>query len=242
MGSSRFPGKPLAKALGLPVIVHIAKRCLLSANLDYVGVATCDKEIQEVCEQHDIPVLMTSDRHERCTDRVSEAIEKLNFELNSDDFVLMVQGDEILVAPDMINSVVNDYEKNRSPAVNLLSRIYTAQDYEDPNVVKVVSGPNQRALYFSRAPIPSTYRDKEALVYQQTGLIGFSKKFLKEFSDLPQTPLEKVESIDMLRVLEHGLPVRVVYTDTETIAIDVPSDLVRATKILENDLFIKKYA
>lgn len=242
MGSSRFPGKPLAKALGLPVIVHIAKRCLLSMNLDYVGVATCDKEIQEVCEQYNIPVLMTSDRHERCTDRVSEAIEKLSFGLNNDDFILMVQGDEILVAPDMINSVVNDYEKNRSPVVNLLSRIYTAQDHEDPNVVKVVSGPNQRALYFSRAPIPSTYRDKDALIYQQTGLIGFSKKFLKEFSDLPQTPLEKVESIDMLRVLEHGLPVRVVYTDTETVAIDVPSDLVRAIKILENDIFIKKYA
>ncbi len=242
MGSSRFPGKPLAKALNIPVIIHIAKRCLLSANLDYVGVATCDEEIKVVCEQHNIPVIMTSDKHERCTDRVSEAIEKLDFKLSSGDFVLMVQGDEILVTPDMIDSVVSDYEKNCSPVVNLVSRIYTAQDHEDPNVVKVVSAPDQRALYFSRAPIPSTYRDKEALIYQQTGLIGFSKKFLKEFSDLPQTPLEKVESIDMLRVLEHGLPLKVVYTDTETVAIDVPSDLERAKKILESDSFVKKYA
>jgi 3-deoxy-manno-octulosonate cytidylyltransferase (CMP-KDO synthetase) len=242
MGSSRFPGKPLAKALGMPVIIHIAKRCLLANNLDYVGVATCDEEIKVVCEQYNIPVLMTSASHERCTDRVSEAIEKLDFSLNDDDFVLMVQGDEILVTPDMINSVVNDYEKNCFPVVNLLSRIYSAQDHEDPNVVKVVSAPDQRALYFSRAPIPSTYRDKEALIYQQTGLIGFSKGFLKDFSNLPQTPLEKVESIDMLRVLEHGLPLRVVYTDIETVAIDVLADLVRATKILENDSFVKKYA
>lgn len=242
MGSSRFPGKPLAKALGLPVIVHIAKRCLLSMNLDYVGVATCDKEIQEVCGQYNIPVIITSDKHERCTDRVSEAIEKLSFSLSSKDFVLMVQGDEILVTPAMIDSVINDYSANHSPVVNLLSRIYAAQDHEDHNVVKVVAAPDQRALYFSRAPIPSTYRDKNALIYQQTGLIGFSKQFLKEFSDLPQTPLEKVESIDMLRVLEHGLPLRVVYSDTETVAIDVPSDLERAKKILESDSLVKKYA
>ena len=183
MGSSRFPGKPLAKAQGLPVIIHIAKRCLLSTNLDYVGVATCDKEIQLVCEQHNIPVIMTSARHERCTDRVSEAIENLNFNLSNEDFVLMVQGDEILVTPYMVDSVIDDYQKNRSPIVNLLSRIYTNQDHEDPNVVKVVSTPDQRALYFSRAPIPSTYRDKDALIYQQTGLIGFSCGFLKEFSN-----------------------------------------------------------
>lgn len=242
MGSSRFPGKPLAKALGIPVIIHIAKRCLLSNNLDYVGVATCDKEIQVVCEQYNIPVVMTSDTHERCTDRVSEAIAKLDLNLSSDDFVLMVQGDEILVTPDMIDSVINDYQKNSSPVVNLLSRIYTTKDHEDPNVVKVVSSPDQSALYFSRAPIPSTYRDKDALIYQQTGLIGFSCGFLKEFSNLPQTPLEKVESIDMLRVLEHGLPLRVVYTDSETVAVDVPSDLLRAEKILENDYFVKMYA
>jgi 3-deoxy-manno-octulosonate cytidylyltransferase (CMP-KDO synthetase) len=242
MGSSRFPGKPLAKALDLPIIIHIAKRCMLSKSLDYVGVATCDKEIEAVCEQHNIPVVMTSSSHERCTDRVSEAIAKLDFNIRDEYFVLMVQGDEILVTPDMIDSVIDDYQKNRSPVVNLLSRIYTTQDHEDPNVVKVVSAPDQRALYFSRAPIPSTYRDKDALIYQQTGLIGFSCGFLKEFSDLPQTPLEKVESIDMLRVLEHGLPLRVVYTDKETVAVDVPSDLVRAEKILENDPFVKMYA
>jgi 3-deoxy-manno-octulosonate cytidylyltransferase (CMP-KDO synthetase) len=242
MGSSRFPGKPLEKALDIPLIVHVAKRCALSKNLDYLAVATCDQEIQDVCERNSIPVIMTSSKHERCTDRVSEAVEKLDFTLAPTDLVLMVQGDEILVTPTMLDAVITDYIENKTPVVNLLSRIYTSQDHEDPNVVKVVSAPDQRALYFSRAPIPSTYRDKDAIIYQQTGVIGFSRLFLHEFSLLPQTPLEKVESIDMLRVLEHGLPIRVVYTECETVAVDVPYDLERAAKILSTDVLVKNYA
>lgn len=242
MGSSRFPGKPLVHAMGIPVIIHVAKRCCLANNIDYVAVATCDQEIQQVCNQHNIQVIMTSDKHERCTERVSEAIEKLGFNLIDDDFVIMVQGDEILVTPDMIDLVIMNYKNNHAPVINLLSRIYSNKDHEDPNVVKVVASPDQRALYFSRAPIPSTYRDQQAIIYQQTGVIGFTKKFLKEFSDLPQTPLEKIESIDMLRVLEHDLPLRVVYTDQETVAIDMPYDLERVIKILESDKLIKQYA
>ncbi len=242
MGSTRFPGKPLATALGIPVIVHVAKRCALSGHIDHSVVATCDLEIKNVCEENGIAVIMTSDQHERCTDRVSEAIEKCGWEFKDDDFVLMVQGDEILVTPAMLDSVIDEYERTRSPVVNLLSTIYAAQDHEDPNVVKVVSAPDQRALYFSRAPIPSRYRDSQAPSYQQTGVIGFSRKFLREFSELPQTPLEKIESIDMLRVLEHGLPLRVVYTDKETVAVDVPYDLERAEKILATDPLVKNYA
>ena len=99
MGSSRFPGKPLEKANGMPLIVHVAKRCMLSRNLDYVVVATCDVEIKQICEQYNIHSIMTSNKHERCTDRVSEAVAKLELELNDEDLILMVQGDEILVTP-----------------------------------------------------------------------------------------------------------------------------------------------
>ncbi|MBS0185071.1 MAG: 3-deoxy-manno-octulosonate cytidylyltransferase [Proteobacteria bacterium] len=242
MGSSRFPGKPLKKALNIPVIIHVAKRCLLSEHLNYVAVATCDKEIENVCHEHNIPVILTSPKHERCTDRVSEAIEKLSFSVEQEDLIIMVQGDEILVTPNMIDMVIRDYEQTHSPVINLLSKLYRESDHQDPNVVKVVSAPDQRALYFSRSPIPSTYRDKNVTSYQQTGVIGFSRKFLKEFSELPQTPLEKIESIDMLRVLEHSLPLRVVYTEKETVAVDVPYDLERAEKILHQDEFVKRYA
>ncbi|MBM3632218.1 MAG: 3-deoxy-manno-octulosonate cytidylyltransferase [Alphaproteobacteria bacterium] len=242
LGSSRFPGKPLADACGMPVLIHIAKRCLLSQNLDYVAVATCDVEIIDVCQKYGIPAIMTSVEHERCTDRVSEAVEKLDFSLNDNDFILMVQGDEILVTPEMLDMVIEDYQAKTTLVVNLLSRIYTQADHIDPNVVKVVSSPDQRALYLSRAPIPSKYRDSQAPAYQQTGVIGFAKSFLAHFSQLPQTPLEKIESIDMLRVLEHGLSLRVVYTDQETVAVDVPSDLERACEILKTDSLMRKYA
>jgi len=242
MGSSRFPGKPLAKALDVPLIVHIAKRCALSTNLDYVAVATCDQEIQEVCVSYNIPVIMTSHTHERCTDRVSESINKLNLKLQDEDLILMVQGDEILVTPEMLDTVIKDYQQKKVPVINLLSKIYNPQDFEDPNVVKVVASPSQNALYFSRAPIPSTYRNQNVTIYQQTGVIGFSRLFLEEFSKLPQTPLEKVESIDMLRVLENGLPLRVVHTMHETVAVDTPYDLERASNILLTDELIKLYA
>lgn len=242
MGSSRFPGKPLVEALGLPLIIHIAKRCSLSDKLDYIVVATCDEEIKQTCQNHNISVIMTSDKHERCTDRVSEAIKQLKINIKPKDLIIMVQGDEILVTPQMIDIVIKDYENNNYPVINLLSRIYNTMDYEDPNVVKVVSSFDQQALYFSRAPIPSNYRDKEAVIYQQTGVIGFSRNFLQNFSNLSQTPLEKIESIDMLRVLEHKIPLRVVYTEQETIAIDVPHDLTRALKILEQDELVKNYA
>jgi 3-deoxy-manno-octulosonate cytidylyltransferase (CMP-KDO synthetase) len=153
-----------------------------------------------------------------------------------------VQGDEILVTPEMLDKVIEDYQSHQTPVVNLLSRIYTEADHIDPNVVKVVSSPDQRALYLSRAPIPSRYRDQDAPAYQQTGVIGFAKSFLSHFSQLPQTPLEKVESIDMLRILEHGLTLRVVYTEQETIAVDVPLDLERACAFLKTDMLMRKYA
>lgn len=242
LGSSRFPGKPLADACGLPVLIHIAKRCQLSQNLDHIAVATCDVEIATVCQDYGIQAIMTSVAHERCTDRVSEAVGKLGFSLSGDDFILMVQGDEILVTPEMLDMVIEDYEKHHAPVVNLLSRLYTEADYQDPNVVKVVSAPDQRALYLSRAPIPSRYRDEQAPAYQQTGIIGFSRTFLTHFSELSQTPLEKIESIDMLRLLEHGLTLRVVYTDQETIAVDVPGDLERACILLKTDELMRKYA
>jgi 3-deoxy-manno-octulosonate cytidylyltransferase (CMP-KDO synthetase) len=242
MGSSRFPGKPLEKALGVPVVIHVAKRCQLSPKLDAVLVATCDPEIEAVCSEYGIPVVMTSPLHERCTERVSEAIAKWDPALQENDLIIMVQGDEILVTPDMIDLVISDYESCKAPVINLLSRLYTITDHVDPNVVKVVCAPDQRALYFSRAPIPSTYREKEAPIYQQTGVIGFSRAFLETFSQLPQTPLEKIESIDMLRVLEHGLPLRVVYTSVETVAVDVPADLVRASERLKTDTLVAQYA
>ena len=235
MGSSRYPGKPLAPLLGLPLILHVWRRCKLDTAFDRVVIATCDSEIEAAAIDAGADVVMTADTHERATDRTEEAIENLKLDLDDDDFVLMVQGDEVLVNPDMTGVIVKNYEDNRPDVVNLVSRLYRAEDHDDPNTVKVVAAPNGDALYFSRAPIPSRPRADNPPAYQQTGVIGFSWSFLRKFSELPQTPLEKIESVDMLRVLEHSYPLKFVFTDIETIGVDTPADLARAEQVLRDD-------
>ena len=235
MASSRFPGKPLCTLLGEPMIGHIYRRCRLHGGFDRVVVATCDQEIADVVTGLGGEAVMTSDRHERCTDRVQEAIQNLDLSLAADDLVLMVQGDEILVSPEMLAQMQQVFETGGRSVVNLISRLYRPEDHDDPNTVKVVSGPDGRILYLSRAAIPSRARATEVPMYQQTGIIAFSNQMLFQFSTLPQTPLEKIESVDMLRFIEHGIPLMAVRTETETIGIDTEADRARAEKILEAD-------
>jgi 3-deoxy-manno-octulosonate cytidylyltransferase (CMP-KDO synthetase) len=241
MASSRYPGKPLKPLLGLPLILHVYRRCRLYAGFERVVIATCDEEIRAAAVADGAEAVMTKPTHERATDRTEEAIAKLDLGLADDDLALMVQGDEILMTPQMAGAVVSAFEKTRPSVVNLASRIYRPEDHDDPNVVKVVVAPDGRALYFSRAPIPSRARMKELVAHQQTGVIGFSAAFLQRYSKLPPTPLEQAESCDMLRVLEHGLPIQIVTTDAETIGVDTPADHARAEKILAADPLTRRY-
>ncbi|MEE2997297.1 MAG: 3-deoxy-manno-octulosonate cytidylyltransferase [Pseudomonadota bacterium] len=241
MGSSRFPGKPLEPLLGLALILHIYERCRLYEGFERVVVATCDNIIHQAILAHGGESVMTADTHERCTDRVEEAITNLDLGLTDDNFVLMVQGDEVLVSPDMLKEMTETYWRDRPQVVNLTSRMYRLEDHNDPNTVKVVSDPSGRALYFSRAPIPSRARTGTVPMYQQTGIIGFSPAFLHKFSALEPTPLETIESVDMMRVIEHGLRIQVVKTDIETVGVDTPSDLKRAEEILRNDPYTAVY-
>ncbi|MEE2722154.1 MAG: 3-deoxy-manno-octulosonate cytidylyltransferase [Pseudomonadota bacterium] len=241
MGSSRFPGKPMATLLDMPMILHIYKRCCLYDGFDRVVVATCDEEIHDTVAAEGGEAVMTADTHKRCTDRTEEAIANLGLELRGDDLVLMVQGDEVLVSPDLLAEMVEVYRRDRPQVVNLISRIFRKEDQDDPNTVKVVSALNDQALYFSRAAIPSRARANSAPVYQQTGVIGFSAKFLAQFSRLEPTPLEIIESVDMMRILEHGYAVQLVRTESETIGVDTPADLTRAEKILAEDPATERY-
>ena len=109
MGSSRFPGKPIEKILGLQLVLHVYNRCRLAGGLDRIVVATCDEEIQGVCEAHGVEVVMTSDVHPGCVDRTEETIDKVGGDLENDDLVLMVQGDEIMIAPGMIKNILTAY-------------------------------------------------------------------------------------------------------------------------------------
>ena len=142
---------------------------------------------------------------------------------------------------DMLEMVVADHRSSGAMVVNLISRLPRPEDQDDPNAVKVAADPHGNALFFSRAPIPSRARKKDVAVYQQTGVISFQLGFLRRFSVLPQTPLEIAESVDMMRLIEHRLPLRVVHTETETIGVDTPQDLVRAEGKLRLDAVTRRY-
>lgn len=239
MNSTRFPEKPLALIHGRSMIEHVYRRTMMSDLLDSVYVATCDKEIRHKVENFGGEVIMTSISHERASDRVAEAAEHLQA-----DIILMIQGDEPMITPQMINaSLAPLIEDSSVECLNLIKRICNSQEYFDPNTIKVVMNANGEALYFSRNPIPAIDFESEGRtpVFKQVCVIPFRRKFLRKFAQLAPTPLERAESIDMLRALEYRLRVNLIETIAETHAVDTPDDLVLVENLMKNDSLISKY-
>ena len=239
LGSSRFPGKPLAPLLGRPMLEHVVRRAELCDSLDGVYVATCDDEIKDVVDGFGGSVLMTSTSHERASDRVAEAAEGLNAEV-----VVMIQGDEPMITPEMIVAAMTPMRTDSSVGcVNLVHRISDRREIDDRNTIKVVMKLNGDALYFSRSPIPATGFDSGSgpTFYKQVCVIAFRRAFLVDLASLSQTPLERAESIDMLRALEHGRSVRLVETEVETHAVDTPADLRFVEARMAGDSLLERY-
>ena len=238
MGSSRFPGKPLASLHGLPMIEHVFRRACLCSQLDGVYIATCDDEIRDAALGFGAPVIMTSNTHERATERVAEAAEHF-----SADVVVMIQGDEPMITPQMIEIALGPIRSDPSvTCVNLVHRIERQQDYIDPNTIKVVADLNGNALYFSRSPIPNVdFEQTTAKIFKQVCVISFRRECLREFAQLPTTPLEIAESIDTLRLLEHGRSVRLVETHVATHSVDTPADLRQVELLMNNDPLMRQY-
>jgi 3-deoxy-manno-octulosonate cytidylyltransferase (CMP-KDO synthetase) len=231
MGSSRFPGKPLTKILDFPLVEHVRRRALLSENIDDVIVATCDLEIKQMIENYGGKAVMTADTHERCTDRVEEAMKHLNA-----DIVVIVQGDEPLFFPEVLEELVQPMLVDESIyCTNLLSNIYDESDLQDVDIVKASINKQQKLMFYSRSPIPHIRVRKKCPLYRQTGISAFSKSFLCQFTALEETPMEVVESIDFLRILEHGFDIQGVVYDQLTIGVDQPDDVEKVTDILLND-------
>ena len=239
MGSSRFPGKPLASLLGRPMIEHVVRRAAMCHHLNAVYVATCDEEIRTLVEGFGCAVIMTSASHERASDRVAEAAERLEA-----DVFVMIQGDEPMITPDMIRAAVTPMLQDPSVGcVNLARRVVSHEEYADRNTIKVVMNVHGNALYFSRSPIPAVDFATAAspAVFKQVCVIPFRREFLREFARLRQTPLERAESIDMLRVIEHGFSVRMVETEACTHAVDTPDDLPLVEALMKDDPLILRY-
>ncbi len=245
MGSSRFPGKPLAKICGVPMIEHVYRRSAMSKLLNAVYVATCDIEIRDYVYSFGGKAVMTKDTHERASDRVAEAMLKLEAESNKKyDVIVMIQGDEPMVFPEMIDEAVRPMLADSSILVtNLMSALKDRNEQDDPNEVKVVVDKQNFALYFSREPIPSWKKGaKQVPMLKQVCIIPFLREFLIKFNELEPTPLEVVESVDMLRVLEHGYKVKMVPTHHETYSVDTPEDLRDVENLMIRDSLMKFYA
>jgi len=159
------------------------------------------------------------------------------------DIVVMIQGDEPLVTPALIDALVRPMQDDESIQItNLISTIDTDDEFNSPNAVKIVMNTAGYALYFSREPIPSVKKyDGTVPRFKQLGIIAFRRSFLLKFNSLMPTPLEKIESVDMLRVLEHGLPIKTVMSPDKIYSVDTPEDLAYVESVMENDELFRTY-
>jgi 3-deoxy-manno-octulosonate cytidylyltransferase (CMP-KDO synthetase) len=239
LASTRLPNKPLADIEGEPMIVRVAKRAALSKA--HKVVVACDHvSILQACEKHSISAVLTKDDHPSGSDRLAEACTVL--ELEDDEIVVNVQGDEPLIAPEMINAVANLLEIDSSLSISTAAHSITdLQDFLNPNVVKVVLDIKNRAHYFSRAPIPWN-RDEfnngiKQLPSEQplrhVGLYAYRAGFLKKFPSLAPTILEKIEALEQLRALSHGYAIGVHISEVHPgPGVDTLEDLQRVRAII----------
>lgn len=243
MSASRFPGKPLATILGMPMVGHCYFRTRLCPGLSGTYVATCDQEIADYIRSVGGQVVMTSPTHNRATDRTAEALMKIQAETDERiDVAVMVQGDEPLILPETIEAALRHFEDPAIDIVNIMSRLHAYEQFIDKNNVKVVVNQQMDALYFSREPIPSPWKGRERLpMYMQVGVIAFRRDALTRFTRTPETPLEQIESVDMNRVLETGGRIRMVLTEAATIGVDTPEELKAAAEILRRDPIMPRY-
>ncbi|MEN6318264.1 MAG: 3-deoxy-manno-octulosonate cytidylyltransferase [Syntrophaceae bacterium] len=245
MASSRFPGKPLAMVNDIPMIGHVYYRSKMSSSLNEVYVATCDREIFDYVTSIGGKAIMTADTHERATDRTAECLLKVEAETGrSVDLVVMIQGDEPMLMPKMIDLAIAPLLTEPSlNVVNLMAPLKSRQEHEDPNEVKVVVDQEGYALYFSREPIPSRKKGAQSIpMFKQVCIIPFRRDFLLKFNQLAPTPLEIVESVDMLRILEHGYRVKMVLSSYDTYSVDTPEDLTVVAEAMKKDVLTAEYA
>lgn len=237
MGSTRFPGKPMAPILGKPMIGHVYESVIKSEIVNMTAVATCDQEIFDYVTSIGGIAVMTANTYDRASDRCAEALLKLETSTQTRyDIVVMIQGDEPMTHPEMISEAVVPMLNDPSiSVVNLLGEFTDQSEFEDRNSIKVVCDLNSNAMYFSRQPIPSCYSFSNTSVGKQVCIIPFRRDFLLEYTSLAPTPLEVAESVDMMRVLEHGHKVRMVRTRYSSFAVDTPSDLDRVESLMSKN-------
>jgi len=234
--SSRFPGKPLAMIYDKSMIQRVYEQATNASSLLSVVVATDDERIFEHVVSFGGHAVMTSEKHNTGTERCLEASRKLYPSIKF-DVILNIQGDEPLIAPDLIDCLCSEFAKKNTQIATMAKVLKNMEDVKNPNVVKLVMNNNNRALYFSRFAIPyiRNSKDNYSNFYQHIGIYAYRKDILNKICKLKPTALEQAESLEQLRWLENGYSINVGITDTESLAVDVPDD------ILKVEAYIRKH-
>lgn len=220
LASTRLPRKVLREIVGRPMVVYVWQRARQSPLLEDVVVATDSDEVLAVCRRHQVPCEMTSPEHRSGTDRMWEVAQR-----RPADVYVNVQGDEPFVTTGHIERLVRPFVDRPDTQVATLAIRATEAEVPNPNAVKVVFGPDGRALYFSRHPIPYDRQGTGPVRYKHLGLYAFRRDALDTFHRLPPSRLEQAEQLEQLRLLEHGIPIVVTETDEPTIGVDTEEDL-----------------
>lgn len=248
--SSRLPGKPLLEIAGTPMICLVVERARAARQVSRVIVATDDARVLEVVRAAGFEAVMTRGDHASGTDRLAEVA----LALEDAELIVNVQGDEPLISPDTIDRAIDALVADQESAIaTTWEPIGSVEDVLNPDIVKVVLDESDRALYFSRAPVPyprdavrkhqtievALKRDHSLLstFRKHTGLYVYRRSFLLEFTSWPQSALERAESLEQLRAIEHGVKVRAIEASSRSIGVDTPEDLDRVRVIVEKERF-----
>lgn len=244
MAASRFPGKPMHPISGMPMVEHVFRRAQLFDRWDGLCLATCDREIEQLGVSKGWPVVMTSDRHTRALDRVAEAAGLFRPDLDGNDVVVCVQGDEPMLHPDMIAASIRPLEEDATTVCTVLAmHIVDEEVFRNPDTVKIIHDMCGDVLYTSRSPVPYCKQFSPALNARRIyGIFAFRWHFMKTFTALSPSPLELVESCDSNRIMDHGFRQRIApYPYRPSFSVDSPADTAIVEAALQKDVLWGTY-
>lgn len=233
MESTRLPSKAIRDIYGLPMIIHTLKRTLLAKELDEVYVVTDSEEIKELVELHDGQVIMTGSHHQTGSDRLAEAASKIEANI-----IVNIQGDEALVNPRHIDQSIQGLINSDAQVSILLTKFSKKNSSGD---IKAVVNLKNEIMYISRNDLPSDARVKVPQMLKAYHVVSFRKDFLIKYALLEQTPLEKIEYNEYLRILEHGYKIQGVMVDSDSISVDTQEDLLQVTEVMKIDKIYPSY-
>ncbi|MDD2331193.1 MAG: 3-deoxy-manno-octulosonate cytidylyltransferase [Candidatus Cloacimonetes bacterium] len=227
--STRFPGKPLVPLAGKPIIQHVYEAAINSRLFDTVLVATDSEEIWKAVSYFGGKAVMTSEKNHSGSDRIAEAIKEIDC-----DLIVNIQGDEPLIDRASLSALINSFRHKDVMVASLMTLIREPEQLFMPNIVKVVVDKDSNALLFSRSAIPFNRDDlKNVRYYRHIGVYAYRRKILLKFVSLPPGKLENIEKLEQLRLLENGIPIRMIETDYQGIGIDTPEDLILVEKLFK---------